>query len=355
MLEEVQFSTMNNGAAIITLNRPQALNSLTHNMLEAINSQLDRWEEDDHVHFLLIKGSGKKGLCAGGDIKSLYQAKLGGERLRDAEEFFSIEYQVDQKIYNYSKPIIVCLDGIVMGGAVGLTYGADYRIVTERTRWSMPEMNIGFFPDVGSAFFLNQAPGHIGRYLALTGAVIQAPDVLYINGADVWMRSEEMDQFIVHLEKQKWDTTDIHKGLQSAIASYTAQPIGALKLSALQEEIDKHFSYDTVEEIMASLSLSPTVFAKETFEKLDSISPLSLKVTLKQQIDGKEMSREGCFEMDKMLSKHFMRHPDFFEGVRALLIDKDKNPDYVYKQLSDVDAQTVNRFFKKDLQHSNRE
>jgi len=168
MTNEVLFSISDNGVATILLNRPKALNSLSLEMVQAIGTTLEDWANNNQVKAVVMKGAGTKGLCAGGDIKTLYAAKDSAEGLEKANDFFITEYKTDLAVAQFPKPIIACLDGIVMGGGVGLTNGASMRIVTERTIWAMPEMTIGFFPDVGAAYFLNKAPGFVGRYLALT-------------------------------------------------------------------------------------------------------------------------------------------------------------------------------------------
>ncbi|MFJ8529146.1 enoyl-CoA hydratase/isomerase family protein [Bacillus sp. NPDC094106] len=345
MTENVLFSINENGVASITLNRPKALNSLSYDMLKPIGQKLKEWEEDDRIAIIVLKGAGTKGFCAGGDIKTLYEARSNEAALQHAEQFFEEEYEIDTFIYQYSKPIIACLDGIVMGGGVGLTNGAKHRIVTERTKWAMPEMNIGFFPDVGAAYFLNKAPGQTGRYVALTASVLQAADVLYISAADYYMTSDTLPVFLTEIENVNWNGQDVHTTLKEIIHKFATTPNTESELASLLEEIDKHFSFHTIEEIIHSLEKDNGAFALKTRETLLSKSPFSLKVTLKQLSDGKNKSIEECFATDLILAKNFMRHEDFFEGVRSVVVDKDQNPQYKYKQLSDVSDEEVNRFF----------
>ncbi|HDX9578613.1 TPA: enoyl-CoA hydratase/isomerase family protein [Bacillus pseudomycoides] len=347
MTDQVLFSVNKNGVATITLNRPKALNSISYEMIGPMTQKLKEWEIDDHIHLVIIKGAGTKGLCAGGDIKTLYEARLDDSSLQKAEQFFEDEFQLDMLVYQFSKPIVACLDGFVMGGGVGLTYGASHRIVTDRTKWAMPEMNIGFFPDVGSAYFLNKAPGFIGRYLALTASVITAPDVLHINAADSYLTSENLNAFLNHMEQIDWHTKDIHTTLTELINDYSELPINESELSSFQTEINKHFSFHTVEEIIHSLEEDESPFATQTRATMLSKSPFSLKITLKQFIEGKEKSLEECFATDLMLAKNFLRHEDFFEGIRSVVIDKDQNPQYKYKHLEDVSDEDVNNFFHR--------
>lgn len=345
MTDQVLFSVNKNGVATITLNRPKALNSISYEMIGPISQKLKEWEMDDQIHLVIIKGAGTKGLCAGGDIKTLYEARLDDSALQKAEQFFEDEFQLDMLVYKFPKPIVACLDGFVMGGGVGLTYGASHRIVTERTKWAMPEMNIGFFPDVGSAYFLNKAPGYIGRYLALTASVIKAPDVLYINAADFYMTSEKLNALLTYIEQVDWHAKDIHTALTELINDYSELPVTESELSTFQTEIDKHFSFHTVEEIIHSLEKDASHFATQTKETMLSKSPFSLKITLKQFIDGEKKTLEECFATDLVLAKNFLKHEDFFEGVRSVVIDKDQNPQYKYKQLEAVSDEVVNSFF----------
>ncbi|KOS60494.1 enoyl-CoA hydratase/isomerase family protein [Lysinibacillus sp. FJAT-14222] len=346
MDNEVLFSVSDGGVAFITLNRPKALNSLSYEMLKPIGEKLKEWQTNDQIHVIVLKGEGEKGFCAGGDIKTLYKARSSQEAFEKAEIFFEEEYKVDMAIYRFPKPIIACLDGIVMGGGVGLTYGASHRIITERTKWAMPEMNIGFFPDVGAAHFLNKAPGFIGRYLALTASVIQAPDVLFANAADSYMDSDKLSEFLARVEQTEWHGLDVNVILNQLLTAYASHPVKNGKLSALQNEIDKHFSKDTVEEILESLEKDPSEFASETKQLLLSKSPSSLKITLKQLTDGKEKTLEECFATDLLLAKKFLRHDDFFEGVRSVVIDKDRNPQYIYKTVVDFTDEDIKKFFQ---------
>ncbi|WP_461611657.1 enoyl-CoA hydratase/isomerase family protein [Cytobacillus kochii] len=347
MTDEVLFTVNDKGLGVITLNRPKALNSLSLAMVQPLKEKLLRWKNNNHIQIILIKGAGEKGLCAGGDIKALYDARLNEKNKSLAMQFFKEEYELDQLIYDYPKPIIAYLDGIVMGGGVGLTYGANYRIVTERTKWAMPEMNIGFFPDVGAAYFLNKAPGYIGRYLALTAETIHASDVLYIGGADYFIKSEQFNSLLENLENMNWLDVNLDYDLNDFLNQYANNESRESKLSQLQEEIDLHFSFQTLEEILHSLREHPSDFATTTSDMLLSKSPSSLKVTLKQLIDGEEQSLTTCLETDFILARNFLSHSDFYEGVRSVVIDKDRNPQYDFAQLSDFTSQHVEGFFQK--------
>ncbi|TWN61853.1 putative enoyl-CoA hydratase [Bacillus licheniformis] len=197
-------------------------------------------------------------------------------------------------VHRFSKPIIACLDGIVMGGGVGLTYGASHRIVTERTKWAMPEMNIGFFPDVGAAYFLNKAPGRLGRYLGLTASVIHAADVLYINGADAYMESGALERLLQAVEQTDWRLASVEEKLDQLIRESKTEPSQESTLARDQQAIDRHFKYDKLEEILQSLESEGSTFSSNVKKTMLSKSPFSLKITLKQLADGRQKTLEEC-------------------------------------------------------------
>lgn len=347
--EEVLFSTNHNGVATITLNRPKAINSLNYEMLVPIRKKLTAWEQDDTICIVILKGAGPKGFCAGGDIKTLYQAKNNQESYEQAITFFTEEYLTDQLVASFSKPILAILDGIVMGGGVGLSYGASHRVVTERSKWAMPEMNISFFPDVGAAYFLNKAPGYIGRYLALTATIITATDILYANGADAAVSSDQLDSLETQIMQTNWyQEEDKMARLDHLLKTCETVSLQEGELASKQAKIDQHFSYETVEEIINSLESDGSEFASRTKELLLTKSPISLKVTLNQIIKGQNKTLEECLETDLILAKNFLKTEDFYEGVRSVVIDKDKNPQYHYQQLSDVSSTVVQSFFTID-------
>ncbi|HLS61446.1 MAG TPA: enoyl-CoA hydratase/isomerase family protein [Virgibacillus sp.] len=345
-MTKVLFSTNNNGVATITLNRPDVLNSLNYDMLLPIKQKLQAWEKDDQIQVIILQGAGEKAFCAGGDIKTLYDARESKAAMKAAEQFFSTEYETDQLVHDYKKPIVAILDGIVMGGGVGLAYGASHRIVTEQTKWAMPEMNIGFFPDVGAAHFLNKAPGKSGLYLALTASVIPADDVLYIGAADFFCQSHNIPKLVQAIENTNWLNIPVGETLASLLADYNENAPQKGYIAQAQDDINEHFSQQTVEAIIDSLASASSEFASQTKKTILEKSPASVKITLKQLIDGEHQSFKKCLNMDLIIAKNFLRHDDFFEGVRAVLIDKDRNPQYKYKTLADVSNELVASFFK---------
>lgn len=347
MENSVLFTKNQNGLAEITLNQPQSINSLTYEMLEMIKEKLIQWKADPAVVVIVLTGAGKKGFCAGGDIKALYKSSESENALEKANQFFSLEYEVDLLIADYPKPIVAYLDGVVMGGGVGLTYGASHRIVTERTKWAMPEMNIGFFPDVGAAYFLNRAPGKIGYYLALTSTVINGVEAIFINAADYYINSTDFSNLIAEMRQISWKEESTKDMLKQLTDKYKKDPNDKNVLQDNEIEIDEHFRFERMDEIIASLSNGGSEFTQQTKKIILKKSPVSLKVTLKQLVDGKNKSFFECLEMDLIIVRHFMETSDFFEGVRSVLIDKDNKPNYKYKHLNDVSDELVSTFFKE--------
>ncbi|KNE21871.1 enoyl-CoA hydratase/isomerase family protein [Virgibacillus pantothenticus] len=346
-MSEVLLSKPEQGIATITLNRPKAINSLTIDMLLPIHDALLAWEKDPDVRIVILKGEGQKGFCAGGDIKTLYHAKENHEAFEKAMEFFRIEYATDKLVANFPKPIIALLDGVVMGGGVGLSYGASHRIITEKTKWAMPEMNISFFPDVGAAYFLNQAPGYAGRYLALTSNIITAEDILFANAGDYYVTETQLQHLIEAIHAVNWlQETDVESKLTQLIQIVESTPEGKSLLSNNQEQIDRHFAFQTIEEIIDSLNSDSDPFAVETKDTILSKSPISLKVTLEQLIRGENKSLAACLETDLIIAQNFLKTNDFYEGVRSVVIDKDRQPVYQYKQLSDITHSLVESFFQ---------
>lgn len=340
-------SEVKNGIGWLKINRPEVLNAINTEVVELLTNALEKWEKDSNVVFICLYGEGQKGFCAGGDMRKFYDLK-SEDVIPYAERFFSTEYRLDALIHNYSKPILAYMNGIVMGGGVGLSVGASHRIVTEKTKWAMPEMNIGFFPDVGASFFLNQLPGYIGRYLALTAKVIKANDTIYIGTADYYIDNSEWEAIQEKLLTKDWSSASILKDLGELITANGRSSSGVSELRVNQELINHHFQYDTVEEIVASLRSDSTNGNEWTTQELNNIlskSPTSLKVTLQQLINGKDRSLNECLEMEKDMAIHFMKTADFYEGVRAVLVDKDNSPKWVPSELEELTESDIEHYF----------
>ena len=335
------------GVGWITLNRPKTLNALSLEMVDQIGIQLRDWAENDQVLLVCIQGAGEKGLCAGGDMRAFYDRKdSNADEL--AYQFFSTEYRLNRDMFGYNKPILVYLNGIVMGGGVGISIGASHRVVTEKTKWAMPEMNIGFFPDVGGSYFLNKMPGQAGLYLALTSNIIGPGDVLHVGGADYYLPAERWDKLVQSIKESEWTMEQVHTQLTDLLSRYSDdKPESPLK--AVQEKIDNHFSFDTMEQIMSSLQQAGEKgdeWAAKTAQTLAAKSPTALKVALQQIRRGQKMLLADCFKMEMNMGMQFMRAHDFYEGVRAVLVDKDRSPKWFPATLEEVKEADVAAFFE---------
>jgi len=341
-------SEMINGVGWIRLNRPEALNALTLPMIREIFRLLIEWENHDSVAMVCMYGVGDKAYCAGGDVRQLYDLKDGNIEPY-AFEFFSTEYKMNMLMHNYKKPILAYMNGIVMGGGVGISVGAKYRIVTEETKWAMPEMNIGLYPDVGGSYFLNCMPGQIGRYLALTSSVIGATDVLYAGAADYFILSHHWEDLRSTIEDRVWYKNTADDQLKTLLGQYIRKLPGESKLKDSQFRINQHFEYNRIEDIVQSLKEAADCgdeWAQSTLKTVGSKSPTSLKVTLEQLIRGKGKLISECLEMEINMSMNFMKSHDFFEGVRAVLVDKDRDSKWHPHSFAEVSEEEVNSFFK---------
>ena len=333
---------------VLTLNRPGALNALTLPMVRDLTAVLLHWADDSAVHAVVLQGQGREGkppaLCAGGDIRFFHQAALAGDpRL---EDFFTEEYALNHLIHRYPKPYTAVMDGITMGGGMGISQGASLRIVTEHSRLAMPETQIGLFPDVGGGWFLSRCPGHVGEYLAMTGESLGAAEAIEVGLADVHVRSADLPVLLGRYVSNGPMTPEAVRASADAVAS----PLGVSSLSARREAIDLHFSQPTLGAIAASLRADPSDFARHTLAALHKRSPLMLAVTLEQIRRARTMSLADDLRMERDLVRHcFHLRPgtasETVEGIRALVIDKDHHPRWNPASLDGVVAQEVAAFF----------
>ena len=330
----------------IILNRSKALNALSLNMVKKIREQLHIWAKDESIVLICIKSNIEKAFCSGGDVRSIHDHK-NNNLLPFAKDFFSIEYDMDLLIHEYSKPILAYMNGIVMGGGVGISAGSNFRIVTENTKWAMPEMNIGFFPDVGASYFLNQMPGYIGTYLALTAKTIKADDLLHVGAADYYLKSTKWTELEAWINEQNWESKTVFITLQEKLKTVCSNQ-DVLEPVLNEGKINRHFQWETLEEIVDSLQENEQqgdIWAKNIKEEMLLKSPTSLKVTLEHLRRTKWKTKKECFQMDEVLAMKFMGTSDFFEGVRAVLVDKDQNPTWNPPTIDKVSSSFVEQFF----------
>jgi len=336
-----------NHVAFITLNRPAALNALSLGMIVELHALLTKCASDEDVHVVLLRGAGEKAFCAGGDIRALYESCKRSESLH--QEFFAAEYPLDYFLHRYPKPYLALLDGITMGGGMGLAQGSRYRIVGERTRMAMPEVGIGLFPDVGGSYFLSRLPGALGTYLALTGAPIRAADSLYTHLADAYLTAASVTALQEALTTLVW-TLDHECDLRNLVTTHATPPPPA-PLQSLRTAIDVHFAQPTVAAIFASLERETNgahaEWAEQTAKLMRGRSPTMLTVALEQLRRGRSLDLASCFRMELGMVHQCFVQGDFLEGVRALIIDKDNAPRWNPSHLDAVTGASVEAFFKE--------
>ena len=331
----------------ITLNRPKALNALSLDMVRTLTQALQQWQSDPYILAVVVRGQGKEGpfgaFCAGGDIRFFHQAALAGDsRLGD---FFTEEYALNHLIHTYSKPYIAFMDGIVMGGGMGISQGASLRVVTERTKMAMPETNIGLFPDVGGGYFLSRCPGAIGEYLGLTGHMMGAAQALAAHLADGFIDSGRLVNIWQTLISTPFETGQ-------AVEHWVRSQFGRLEVTAFpaRAQIDAVFSKATVAEIVQILESATDTWSQETAKVLRHRSPLMLLVVLKQIRRARQMSLADDLRMERDMVHHCFhlratQASETVEGIRALAVDKDHTPRWQPAQIEAVEGDEVDAFF----------
>ena len=343
--EEV-LADVRNHIGHLTLNRPAGLNAITLDMVRSLTRLLQAWADDPAVYAVVLRGAGEKAFCAGGDIRSLYDSFKRGDTLH--QDFFVEEYALDLLIHHYRKPVLALMDGFVLGGGMGLVQGADLRVVTERSRLAMPETAIGYFPDVGGSYFLSRIPGELGTYLGVTGVQIRAADALYCGLADWYIDSAKLDDLNQKLDRLHWHDSPL-KDLQGLLAKLAVQQLPDAPLAALRPAIDHFFAQPDVPSIVEQLQAVTVADSHEwavtTANLMQTRSPLAMAVTLQMLRRGRRLPLEQCFALELHLDRQWFERGDLIEGVRALIIDKDKTPRWNPPTLNRLDASHVESFF----------
>ncbi|KAL4930871.1 mitochondrial 37S ribosomal mS47 domain-containing protein [Aspergillus undulatus] len=353
--DDVLFNSLY-GVRLVELNRPKKLNSMNGSMARKILPRLKEYEKSQLANIIMLAGAGEKAFCAGGDVAALaLQNETGPEGQQASADFFRFEYKLDHLIANYSKPIISVMDGITMGGGVGLSVHAPFRIATERTVFAMPETTIGFFPDVGGSFFLPRLDGEIGTYLALTSERLSGVQALYAGIATHYFDSSVLGNLTARLSELIFrDHASLSERLHlvnRTMAEFsTGLPDEQIKLGgSLRQAIDRCFRHDTVEEILRALENETvhTKWAQKTLETISQRSPTSLKVTLRQLRLGRNWDIAETFQRECEVAAHFMRHPDFVEGVKARLMSKPpRQANWQPATLDEVTHKQTEKFFE---------
>ena len=334
-MDEVLFERQGR-AGVITLNRPKALNALTLNMVDAMDAQLRSWRNDPAVEMVIVRGAGERAFCAGGDIRALYDSGKAGTPY--VIDFYAREYRLNTLIKRYPKPYIALVNGIVMGGGVGVSVHGSVRVCGEGTMFAMPETGIGLFPDVGGTFFLPRCPGEIGMYLALTGARLDVTDASYTGIATHVVPQAQHEALLA-------DLCNGPDALERVLARHAVRSQNKPKLEGLQQAINLHFAAASVEEIVASLESGKSLFEEQTVKSLKGKSPTSLKVAFRQVREGAKLGFEDCMRLEFRLTNRFMRGHDFYEGVRAVIIDKNNAPKWDPPSIELVRARDIDSYF----------
>ena len=326
--------SVENGVGVVTLNRPKAINSLNDVMVDGLARALDAWESDDTIRAVLLKGAGERGLCAGGDVVALYHsAKADGSYAR---KFWWDEYLLNAHIGRFPKPYISLMDGIVMGGGVGVGAHGNIRVVTEKTKLGMPEVGIGFIPDVGGTYLLSRAPGQLGIHAALTGAPFSGSDAIAMGFADHFVPQEKLQAF---------GDAVISDGPDAALAAYAQEP-PASNLVAQQHWIDQCYATDTVAEILANLRAHGAEEARAAADLISTRSPIALSVTLQAVRRAATLATlPEALHQEFRVSMASAKSHDFVEGIRAQLVDKDRNPQWSPATLAECTTEAVDAYF----------
>lgn len=336
----------------LTIDRPAAYNAINLAAVRQIHACLERWAKDDNVLAVVLRGSGDKAFCAGGDIRELYDNHLANSPLNDA--FFSEEYQLDQYIHDYPKPLLALAEGLVLGGGMGLFQGAAFRVVTSQARLGMPEVSIGYFPDVGGSYFLSRLSGELGTYLGVTGNMVDATDAIYAGLADWLITDEQVAELDRCLDQMDWQLAP-QQSIRSLLATLASPVSTPGTLEPLHNAINRHFAFDRLEDVLQSLASeqdpSLSDWAQTTIATLRSRSPLAMAATLELLRRGRSLSLQQCFAMELQLVSRWFEQGEFFEGIRALIVDKDKTPHWKYSSIEQVPQTDINELFAGLKEH----
>ncbi len=336
------------GVGLITLNRPEVLNALSLGMVRTISETLARWQTDDSVRVIVFCGAGPRAFCAGGDIKASYYEGLeyrqGRADISLPLGFFKAEYAMNQQIFHYPKPLVAFMDGITMGGGYGIAGHCRYKIATDQTTFAMPEVGIGLFPDVGSVHHLWQVHYFFGHYLALTGHCISGPDMLGAGLADYYISAIRLPELLEALRAAQ-DDAQIHMALAGLAMSYEREGVYFWQRDA----IESAFSSRSLAGVLSALEKDDSVFALATLETLSHRAPLSVAVTHEYLHRAPMLSFDAVIAQDLILTRRFISAPDFYEGVRAALIDKDKQPRWNPASFEEIAGEPLHSYFNDFL------
>ncbi len=332
-IEETVITRRDGRVGRILLNRPKALNALDLDMIHGLSRALLAWRDEPHIHAVVIEGAGDRAFCAGGDIRALRDGQLSGNRAA-VDAFFTEEYALNLLIADYPKPYIALVDGICMGGGIGVSVHSPHRVATEHAMFAMPETAIGFFPDIGATYFLPRLPGQLGVYLGLTGLRTTGADAVYAGFATHYTPRARLPALSAALAEQ---------GL-AALAQFAA-PLPPFMLAADRAAIDHCFGADSIPEIMHRLESDGGAWTEPVVKAMRQVSPSALAWTLKALRRGADLTLKQALDAEFALTKTAMQHPDFAEGVRAMVVDKDRQPQWQPARIEDVDPAAIDAMF----------
>lgn len=338
MTSHIEFS-VRNGVGVILLNRPQALNALTHDMCVPLERHLRDWAADPAIKSVIIKAAGEKAFCAGGDIRKLADRSPDGAEYR--KRFWYDEYRCNTVIGEFPKPFVALIDGIFMGGGVGLSVHGSHRVISEFATFAMPETGIGLFPDVGGTYFLPRCPGETGLYLGLTGTRLKGADILASGIATHFVPRERL----AGLEQALVEAGPATKSDVDAVLDRFAADAGPSTLAEARPQIDRLFGGASVAEVMAALEAESSGFGVEQARIIRTKSPTSVKLTFAQLRRGRTLSLRDCMRLEWRICNHVAAGHDFYEGVRAVIIDKDHRPNWQPATLEQVSEAEIEAYF----------
>lgn len=327
---------------IITLNRPAVLNSLNYDMLSAMQKKLHAWAEASAIKAVVIRAAEGRAFCAGGDIRLVYERARHHQP--EMTDFFYHEYQLNRFIHHFPKPYIALLDGITMGGGVGVSIHGSHRVATDRLLFAMPETGIGFFPDVGGTYFLPRLPSLFGYYLGLTGARLKVDDCIMQGIATHKVDQASLPAILTALQETAF-TADAKQSVSTILAEFEVPANQNTELQQAEKALAACFKHDSIEAILSALQTSTESVCRDAAAMLAMKSPTSLKVTLQALTTGKNMNFDACMRQEFRLVTRFLLAHDFIEGIRAAIIDKDQKPRWQPATLSEVTPQSVNDYF----------
>lgn len=342
-ISEIEFEEISGrggSLGLITLRRQQVLNALNDIMINAINQQLKEWEIANHIKAVVIRAAEGRAFCAGGDIRAVYERKMAHDP--KLSEFFRDEYTMNRRIHHYPKPYIALIDGITMGGGVGISVHGSHRVATDRLLFAMPETGIGFYPDVGTTYILSRLPHKIGYYLGLTGARISLSDSAAAGLIDYAVPAEQFPELIYALADTPFEIDD--RSTVTRIIKKFSVPMKNSNLLEQANLIEECFSEKTVEKIIAALEQNDT-WGKEISTLLKTKSPTSLKVTLHALQEAENLDFDDAIQTEFRLTNRFLTGHDFFEGIRAVVVDKDQTPHWEPAKLKDVTQTVLKKYF----------